>query len=316
MVLLACLALDVLLPLAIPAAERPAADQCALGDMKQPALPCYQACAARTAHKFFPPMRRIGRTGTDVVVSHTHRFVYVDNVKAASTYIRSKLQKYLNATWYRTPTSIETDRTTSMHFRREDLRGYFTFSVVREPLAKFLSGVDQARIHRPGYYARRSYTSVVKSCHPYEGVHDEHLESNLWRLTGPLRDGLPVTYDFLGRVETFDEDWPYIVSRLSNLNDEQRSALVEVATRENVRAGKKRPTLDGLAADVVRKFCFLRRADYSCLGYALPAPCEDLNVKVLHRRRLTAANASWAYRGPRTGHERTSPDPGEHAFRW
>lgn len=214
------------------------------------------------------------------MISDAHRFVYVDNVKAASTTIRALLEDALNATWFnwasRRSHLDRRDSTRDVH--PDVVASYFKFSVVRDPLAKFLSGVDQARWEAPRRFHNVSYDAVTARIDAYGGE-NEHLESNLWRISGPSAAGRPLALDFIGRVETFEDDWPFIVSRLHNVSDSQRMRLLARAKPRNVR---ERPSAKGtvrrgpraLSRDALRAFCRVRRADYTCLAYPMPVECE------------------------------------------
>jgi len=91
---------------------------------------------------------------TDVVISDEHRFIFVDNVKAASTAVRDELNRSLGVTWatgcgakYKRCCSTRsrgpTPRTTSACIGPEH-KDYFVFGFSRHPARKFESGVRQA----------------------------------------------------------------------------------------------------------------------------------------------------------------------------
>lgn len=81
----------------------------------------------------------------DVIISDRDHFVFVDNVKAASTTLRELLREELNATWwdgcdgvYRQCCST-LSRTTSACLN-EQHANYFVFGFARHPAVKFESG--------------------------------------------------------------------------------------------------------------------------------------------------------------------------------
>ena len=81
----------------------------------------------------------------DVIISDRDRFVFVDNVKAASTTLRELLSEELNVTWwdgcdgvYRQCCST-LSRTTSACLN-EQHANYFVFGFARHPAVKFESG--------------------------------------------------------------------------------------------------------------------------------------------------------------------------------
>ena len=92
----------------------------------------------------------------DAVISHKHKLVYVDNVKGGSTTIRSLMQTVLGATWSDShccqgdtidaeAKGCNTGVLRSTTKCLDPNHDYFVFSVVRHPVAKFESGVRQAR---------------------------------------------------------------------------------------------------------------------------------------------------------------------------
>ena len=81
----------------------------------------------------------------DIIISDRDRFVFVDNVKAASTTLRELLSKHLNATWwdgcdgvYRQCCSTLGRTTTAC--LDEQHASYFVFGFARHPAVKFESG--------------------------------------------------------------------------------------------------------------------------------------------------------------------------------
>ena len=99
---------------------------------------------------------------TDVVISDEHRFIFVDNVKAASTAVRDELNRSLGVTWatgcgakYKRCCSTRsrgpTPRTTSACIGPEH-KDYFVFGFSRHPARKFESGVRQAWFQDGRFY--------------------------------------------------------------------------------------------------------------------------------------------------------------------
>ena len=94
----------------------------------------------------------------DAIASQRHRFLYVDNVKAGSSSVRLALEKTFNVSWHWTDFEFHGNRTgirdggphseprfSSQDFDLESIRKVFKFSIVRDPVAKFESGVHEAR---------------------------------------------------------------------------------------------------------------------------------------------------------------------------
>lgn len=86
----------------------------------------------------------------DIIISDRDRFVFVDNVKAASTTLRELLSKHLNVTWwdgcdgvYRQCCSTLGRTTTAC--LDEQHASYFVFGFARHPAVKFESGAPVVR---------------------------------------------------------------------------------------------------------------------------------------------------------------------------
>ena len=96
---------------------------------------------------------------TDVLASKRHRFFFVDNVKSGSSTIRKSVNEILGFSWNtRQPIGHRHahDRYNSGNFLSSEVRHLFVFSIVRDPVAKFESGVRQAMAEDPSL---RRYTA-------------------------------------------------------------------------------------------------------------------------------------------------------------
>jgi len=252
------------------------------------ATACYVDCVARErAELADAPLRSWApfvQEGwpTFVVVSDKHRFVFVNNPKAASTLIRYKLRKAFRADWFAPSAAGRAKRpgrrVESTDLAWEPLRGYFRFAFVRSPLAKLQSGIDQARYNHPEAFNGSSFESIVRRLTAHGGA-DEHLESNLRHVVSRTRDGHTLPLHFVGRTEHFRRDWRYVVSRMANVTARQRKVLLSDEAEANRaadhggRSGRERRA--DLAEEAVRRFCRTRRVDYSCLCYELPRACDQ-----------------------------------------
>ena len=160
-----------------------------------------------------------GRTGAHhripVVVSDVARAVYVTNVKAASTAITTWLLTHARArsACDRPKSNMSLEELsssccawpngngvlTTRCLTAEQLRSYFVFSFVRDPIAKFEAGVRQTWVmngrHRR-YSADQLLHMVLRatSGHPWDASSfprerqwlDEHFEPSWWRLSGEV----------------------------------------------------------------------------------------------------------------------------------
>merc|ERR1712048_757406 len=54
---------------------------------------------------------------------------------------------------------------------------------------------------------------------------NEHLMPSSWRLTGYIGNS-PIELDFIGALETIEEDWPAAVNSFGNLSEGQKETLM------------------------------------------------------------------------------------------
>jgi hypothetical protein len=227
----------------------------------------------------------------DTVFSSEHGFAFLDNVKAASTTVRQKLTKILNASWTipgtkHVPPSRR--RYKSTHYKLEQFAQVFVFAIVRDPVKKFESGVRQAR--SVAAYDKLKYLTMDEILdQQIEQGHlwvNEHLQPSTWRLGGwagkggEVKNSRAVPLDFIGSVENFDVDFETIVSRLKHVTDEEVQRLVahEVKNAKNSSVSADVDVLTATARSqlspaAIQRMCKseLYCDEWRCTGY--PSPC-------------------------------------------
>ena len=230
----------------------------------------------------------------DVVIDDEHKLVYVDNVKAASTTLRSALNNTFNATWecaadnWKKHASAQCckgnfQRTTSVCLTQVHREQYYHFTTVRHPVKKFESGVVEAWYQ----HTQLRKEMALQKEHPTadsmldgqlakfeEAVRrgercddspgcvaiflDEHLEPSPFRLSGHTSEGRPVKLDALVRTEHFSEDMDAAAKTYRPLAPLTLS--IEHARQQESIANSKHahPETFGIAklsAEGVRRFC-------------------------------------------------------------
>ena len=213
-----------------------------------------------------------------------HKFIYYVNLKAGSSAVQARLTDAFERSVFRTDAVLAADfraackgdhKYRSGCFPVRDTRDFFAFSVARDPVAKFESGVRQAWIHNPGLRNLTADDMLDKAL--ADGAFpDLHLEPSTWAMTGTRKGGAPgPNVSFVAKVETLDADWRALVDRIRprSVSADQRDALLEPLPTVNARAAVPRSRLSDAA---VRRMC---RSDmfgdeWRCLDYDLPAPCR------------------------------------------
>lgn len=102
---------------------------------------------------------------------------------------------------------------------------------------------------------------------------NEHLQSNMWRLTGMDKNGKPLRVDFVGQVEHFDTDWAALVQLLAargHLSESETRDMMEPMSHFNSRTRRPAPVYKGFTERICNMpdiqwdlFC-LRAANYTC----------------------------------------------------
>jgi len=200
-------------------------------------------------------------------VSHTYKFIYINIPKVASTTMKALLTK-LNVSGSRNYNRLP-----------DDVKNYFTFAFVRDPYERFYSaygtilerGVQQGhqatknkpfyKISDPEDKFRKFVEDTTKQ------LWDEHIQRQLYYLT--LADGNLVPLDFVGKLETFDEDWKFIQKELK-LPD---AVITRVPVLNQQRVWTRVNYTDEL---IVKALCDLYAQDYLCFDFDFPEPCVRL----------------------------------------
>jgi len=240
--------------------------------------------------------------GTDARASRRHRFLYVDNVKAGSSSVNAALNLMMDGN-DSFPTNTYTrymgDSRDKSRFTTKDLTSWeasrlFKFSIVRDPVAKFESGVRQAWFRgikgsADGMLRRQLSKTFAEHAHqlaqpigkskkdPNNFWVDEHLQPSGWRLSGSLNDTTTMSFDFIGSLEIFSSDWQYVVNRgMHQLSIEERNVLL-VPGHENAKAEfmNKYNESSKLSEEGIRMMCSseIYRHEWECFGYPLPSAC-------------------------------------------
>jgi hypothetical protein len=238
-------------------------------------------------------LQNYGKHSEDAVASKLHNFMFVDNVKAGSSSIRALLKNALHASWY--SNDFGGNRTHSGRANRFSTADYpeqamlFKFSLVRDPVAKFESGVRQAWAQDPGNWEGMSADEVLdKVIRNYKewasnkkgnrssafNFGNEHLQPSSYRLftfDGNSHPSL-IHVDYIGQLEQFEPHWPTIVGSFKNVTEEAKAKLL------NHMHANSRPRTEKskLSEAGIKRLCAseLYKFEWSCFSYPLPDVCQ------------------------------------------
>jgi hypothetical protein len=231
----------------------------------------------------------------EVFVNHKYKFVYIGVRKAASSTVLRLLEQHFATTWYwcrdlptfaggppqrliEDPCHTYLDRCSSRCLDASMVAGYFFFSFVRHPVARFYSGFRQGLL--PEVWAQRekliTNQSLIDILYSAVNDHDyvnEHLETQSLSLSTQWRhpDGTQyrVPLDFLGRVEHFRRDFKQALRLIAARSAHPLPPIPDsdMETRSNA-GGEDSGFLLQMASPEVD--ALVRRAyaqDMACFGY-------------------------------------------------
>lgn len=233
---------------------------------------------ARLWNKCKTNLKRYGTHYIDSVASRQHNFLYIDNVKAGSSTIRYMLEQNLKIDWMHTDIKVarptgQGGRYSSRDFN--DTTRMFRFSVVRDPVAKFESGVRQAKAQNPRDFVNMNADEILKDVMTKGRFTNEHLQPSSFRLSAYDASTPPSMHnlDFIGKVEEIEHDWPIIIDSMENLEEETRKRM-KVLHKMNSRTAHSDTRLSEAA---IRQMCKsdMYRLEWECFGYDIPKVCHQ-----------------------------------------
>ena len=287
---------------------------------------CVRARSAersRSASMWFPMVTHIGGKSKHdryemVAVSHSLRAAYVYNPKAAHTSVLAWLKAAS-----RTPLvtiSLELQPVVNLTRLRQRIPvGYRMFTFVREPISDFYSGYAETvwRVTWGGARAMTSHSATfdkvdcnrmgaksirfaailldIKRCSRlnYDAY---HLWPQVVKLDVLPEDG---SYDFIGSVDTLQEDMNALLRRLGA--KETRVPTANPAKHNVDRCGHQISVPPAAQREALPIVCELLAVDYACLGFRLPAGCERHGEGVLLARTRGGGGGGGRRRGERRG---------------
>ena len=236
----------------------------------------------------------------DVADGMEHGWIYVDNVKSGSTTVLQRTMatgtwchgavvdgvgctQHFNATLTAPRTCCSTgdracSRLSTRCLRRADAQRLLLFSFVRDPVAKFESGLRQFYHDDPGA-EKLGADAILRKQLAADHWLNEHLQPSWWRLCGADADGQFLPLDYVGRLESFEEDWNRIVKLMPGADAKLRSHYTRPLSAANRRTvgntsvlsdeGRRLFCRSGLYGE---EYAFLRRLD---VPYELPSACAN-----------------------------------------
>ena len=258
----------------------------------------------------FDRRKHLARTvgfADDIVIVPELKAVYVDVVKSASESIRDWLSKHYGASWGNEDFSDPNYRRTSTLDITPEMLGddWTIFSFVRDPNTRFRSSYQQAicrtqcRLCDINGDGKAMYTPSVDEfagfvqgaqMHAFRQVAfdgglqsdvaeswvDEHAMSQTVRLASVLGENLgggPVPINFIGRTESFEEDWMVLMDRLGVSDPDARKPPGKIEHECDLKEREEKVMEQrDLPVSMTERAAIaaLYEDDFLCFGYKKP----------------------------------------------
>ena len=230
-------------------------------------------------------------------VSESHRYVYINVAKVASTTLKQLTGLPGSGRARQSKCTINPENGTVTHFQphlgrgeygaMQSTQGFFVFGFVRDPLERFLSGFHTVakRGAAGGAYGDSKRMPFVRVTHDGKtqmeaffrdvirngGPWEEHTAQQAYYLSHP-QSKVPIAFDFLGSVELFKEDWQVLetmldlahVRKMPRRNPAERGATRNPMSMSDLRA----------SSELLQLVCDVYQQDFLCLNYSMPAVCN------------------------------------------
>ncbi|MBT4039781.1 MAG: sulfotransferase family 2 domain-containing protein [Rhodospirillales bacterium] len=215
------------------------------------------ACVAPNFHEY----RRLFHLSNDIVISEERNYLYVANLKAASTSVRNRLWELGGNSPLEDPTEIWAVQD-GMTFARnlpQDVvisafqdRDWFRFSFVRNPFARLVSTYKflvprlpppnggGSKVHlnpskyrwHPGFNNTVSFEQFIHiACTDKQYFRDQHIHRQVDLLHIPA-----ISYEFIGKIENLTHDLSFVLRKLNAPSwVVERAAIVDNKTRADDR---------------------------------------------------------------------------------
>ena len=176
----------------------------------------------------------------EVIASLKWKFAYVVVRKSASTAISNALKVLFDADWFWCRQrcanvsacfnpQVAVGRCTTLALAQHELSSFFFFSFVRHPVERWFSQYAQAHVSWKLTHTVPSLERCVQMLLQMANesvVVEHHLQTQMHSLTSRSWRGTPVPLHFIGRAESVDRDWPYVVREIW-----RRNGAADYATR-------------------------------------------------------------------------------------
>ena len=173
----------------------------------------------------------------------------------------------------------------------EKIQKYYKFIFVREPFARLLSAYKSKFEAQNGFYHRTFGREIIKKFRAnatehaknygddvtffefvkhivYTGNQDEH-----WRSYDQLCHVCSVGYDFIGHLETIDEDAPFLIK--------QARVDSRVTFQSNRRSSASSELLryySQIPIPYIKRLHHIYFKDFEMFGYLFPGPLKSLDI--------------------------------------
>ena len=170
----------------------------------------------------------------------------------------------------------------------EDLAQYTKFAFVREPLSRFLSGVDEHGAFSQDLSLNLRIAKKVagKMASVFPCNYRRHaLATQSYFLSSTDASSNPISWDFVGKVENFERDWGTVRS-LVGLESQPRMKLKHINSSGRSELKARYYALAKNDTELMCNVCKIYIQDYACFGYEFPGSCCNCDIPYDLLRRV------------------------------
>ena len=232
--------------------------------------------------------------GGGLVVSFSHKIIYIPNMKVASQMFKGVMEtrfgaEVINQNYLR--------KALTLH--NHSLNDYFVFTFVRDPIKHFISAYSEVDrrltkvwLRKPAY-APKGFIAIKRNASNEparalaaleevrsgveRGLTPSHMYSQFWKVNRCLtRNKMPLIMNFIGHIEDLVEEWKKVESHIGvehePLTFSHSGTHIYKKHAQSIELKINDPEHANVA--LVRKICEYYRLDYACFDYPFPAVCK------------------------------------------
>lgn len=225
-----------------------------------------------------------------LIVSAKFKVIYVPNMKVASQTFRTVMEQRFSGELIN-----QNGLRKFLMKHKHELKDYFVFTFVRNPLSHFLSAYSEvdkraSQASNTGKTARRGFLKLKRNTTnepiralealenvqsgQFQGLTSSHLYTQFWKVSRCISvSKVPLVFNYIGKIENATKDWR-VIEDILRVPHVPLKKVHTVSTPFKTHSKK----IDLNAAQyqpLLGRICDYYRADFDCFDYELPVQCTN-----------------------------------------